>query len=94
MAGTGKKPYASAAQFYLDSGLDLKKALTWADAALAERPAAFNLALLRARILAKQGDREGALAAANQAIALAQKAHNAETDEYVRLSQDFIRTLR
>ena len=90
------KPYMSAAQFYLEYGLDLKKALAWVDTALAANPAAFYLDLLRARILAKMGDRNGAVTAARQAIDLARKVADtepAESAEYIRLSQDLIASL-
>jgi len=67
------RPYMASAQFYLEYGLDLKKAQGWVDTALADKPMPYYLLLLRARILAKEGDRDGAIAAANQAIAAAKK---------------------
>lgn len=96
MAAEGTKPYMASAQFYLEYGLDLKKALGWVDAALADKPDAYYLLLLRARILAKTGDRDEAIAAANRAIAAAKKVADAQpaaSAEYVRLSQDLIASL-
>ncbi len=64
MAAPGKKPYAQAAVFYIDNGLDLDKAAAWIDAAIAEQPDAFYLIYQKARVLAKKGDKAGAEAAA------------------------------
>ena len=93
MASPGKKPYAQAAQFYLEHNLDLDKALGWVDAALAEKPA-FNVFYLKARILAKKGDKEGAIAAANRSIELAAEQQGPVKEEYTRLDQDLISSLR
>ena len=92
MASAGKKPYAQAAQFYLEHNLDLNKALAWVDASLAEKPA-FNVFYLKATILAKTGDKAGAIAAANRAIELAAKAEGPVKKEYTRLSQHLISSL-
>ena len=48
--------------------------LAWIDAAIAEQPNAFYLFYHKARILAKMGDKAGALATARQSIELAAKA--------------------
>ena len=69
------------------------KALAWTDAALAEKPA-FNVFYLKARILAKTGDKEGAIAAANRSIELAAKAEGPVKEEYTRLNQELISSLR
>jgi len=75
MAAPGdKKPYAQAAMFYLDNNLDLKKALTWMDAAIAAQPDAFYLVFRKGLILEKLGDKAGALAAAKASLAGAEKA--------------------
>ena len=76
-----KKPYAQAAMFYLDHGLDLKKAAAWMDTAIAAQPDAFYLVYQQARILAQFGDKAGAIAAAQKSIALANKAGGAAQDE-------------
>jgi hypothetical protein len=93
MAGTGKKPYAPAAQFYLEHNLDLPQALAWANAAVAEKTG-YSVLYLKARILAKMGDKDGALAAAHQSLELAAKAEGPVRGEYTRLNQDLIATLR
>ena len=93
MAAGGKKPYFAAAQFYYDYSLDPKKALVWIDAALAEKPA-FNLATLKAKLLARAGDKDGAIAEARQAIGMTQKVPEPARSEYIRLNEDLIARLK
>ena len=83
------KPYFMAAQFYLNHNKDLKKALTWIDAAIAERDA-FFIVHLKAKILAKLGDKTGAIAAANHSKELAQKIGELS---YQRLNDVLIESL-
>jgi hypothetical protein len=89
-----KKPYARAAMFYCDHDLDLNKAATWINAALAEQPNAFYLLYHKARILAKMGDKAGAIAAAQQSMALAAKETGPAKEEYTRLNEALIASLR
>ena len=94
MAGTGTKPYAQAAGFYLEHNLDLKKALTWADAAIAAGANQTNIHL-KAKILAKLGDKAGAIAAAKQSIELAMKSDNVGVrTEYTKLNENLIASLK
>ena len=78
MASPDKKQpqfYFQAATFYFNHDLDLKKALAWLDTGLADKPRiAYELLNLKARILAKQGDKEAAIAAAKQSSELAVQA--------------------
>jgi hypothetical protein len=94
MASDGKKPYAQAAMFYLDHNLDLKKAAGWMDAALAEQPNAFWLAYYKARLLAKMGDKAGAIASARASIDLVSKETGPEKGEYTRLNEALIASLK
>ena len=94
MAAPGKRPYFNAAIFYLDNGLDLRKAAEWIDAAIAEQPDAFYLIYQKARILARQGDKAGAEAAARHSIELASKTTGPEKDEYLRLNEALIASLK
>ncbi|MRG44530.1 DUF2911 domain-containing protein [Chitinophaga sp. SYP-B3965] len=87
---TEKKPYFSAASYYYDSGKDLKKALSWADAATKEAPKAFYIFHLKAKIQARLGDKAGAKATALQSIALAKEAKN---DDYVALNEKLMANL-
>lgn len=88
------KPYFQAAMFYLEHNLDLKKAAGWMDTALAAQPDAFYIAYHRARLLAKMGDKAGATASAQKSIELAQKAGGRVGDEYTRLNQALLDSLR
>jgi hypothetical protein len=84
------KPYYQAAQYYYDNGKDLKKAAEWVDKAIAANPDAFWMTMLKARILAKNGDKVGAKAAAQKTIEVATKAQN---DDYVKMANDLIKGL-
>jgi hypothetical protein len=91
MAAPGdQKPYFPAAMFYYDHGLDLQKASKWVDAAIAQREAHY-IVYLKARILAKLGDKDGAIAAAKRSSELAVKANDSG---YVRLNADLIASLK
>ena len=94
MAGIGKKPYASAAMFYEDHDLDLKQALAWMDAAIAEQPDSFFLYYHKAKMQAKAGDKAGALASAQKSQELAAKDKGLAADEYTRLNQAVIDGLK
>ena len=94
MAGPGRKPYAQAALFYLDNGLDLNKAKAWMDAAIAAQPDGFSLYYHKARILAKLGDVEGARAAARTSLGLVARTTGPEKGEYTRLNEALIAGLK
>jgi hypothetical protein len=95
MAAPGKKPYVPAAMFYMDHNLDLKKALAWMDAAIAEQPEFYPIIYRKALIQAKMGDKEGAIATARKAIDLASKDSNGPAkEEYIRLDEAVIASLK
>jgi hypothetical protein len=89
-ATEGRKPYYQAAMFYYDHDQDLKKASQWVDAAIAEREAHY-IVYLKAKILAKLGDKQGAIAAANRSTELAIKAKDTG---YVKMNEDLITSLK
>ncbi len=91
---SAKKPYFQSAMFYFEHGLDLKKASEWMDKAIAEQPEAFWAMYHKARMLAKQGDTQGAIATAKKSIEVATKAGGAAKDEYVRLNEALIASLK
>lgn len=94
MAGTGQKPYTAAAGFYLEHNLDLAKALGWAEAAVAAGANQTNVHL-QAKILAKLGRKEAAIAAAKESIALAMKSTNVGIrTEYTKLNENLIAGLK
>lgn len=61
-------PYYSAASYYYETGQNLDKALVYVNKALEERPDAFWMWYLKARIAQKMGKQQDAIAAANKAI--------------------------
>ena len=93
MAAPGKKSdglYFQAATFYYNHDLDQKKALDWVNAGLADNPRiAYEMLHLKAQILAKQGDKAGAIAAAKQSSELAVKAEGPGSS-FVKMNQDLI----
>ena len=84
------KPYYQAAMFYYDHGQDLAQAKTWINTALAQREAHY-MVYLKAEILAKMGDKEGAIAAAKHSIELAKAAKDTG---YVKMNEDLISSLQ
>ena len=90
-----KKPYFSSAMFYYENNLDLKKAATWMDAAIAANPDAYYMVYRKGLILAKAGDKAGALAAANKSLEMAKQDKTPLLrEEYVRLNEALIASLR
>ncbi|MDI1335468.1 MAG: DUF2911 domain-containing protein [Lacunisphaera sp.] len=90
-----KKPYFPAAMFYYENNLDLTKALAWMEAGLAEQPDAFWMIYRKGLLLAKKGDKAGAIAAAQKSLELvrnapADKAPAALKTEYIRLNEALI----
>jgi hypothetical protein len=85
-----KKPYFQSALFYYNHGLDLHKASKWVDEAIAERDAHY-MNYVKAEILAKLGDKAGAIAAAKHSSELATKANDSG---YVKLDADLIKSLQ
>lgn len=84
-----KKPYYPAALFYFEHGLDLQKAKTWVEKAA---PETYYTVYLKAEILAKLGDKEGAIAAAKHSSELASKASGAKG--YLKLNEELIAGLK
>lgn len=86
--------YFQAATFYYDHNLDLHKALDWVNAGLVDNPfIAFEMLHLKAQILAKQGDKEGAIAAAKKSTELAIKAEGPD-NSFVEMNQNIINSLQ
>jgi hypothetical protein len=86
-----KKPYYQAALYYFEHGLDLQKAAKWINAAAAQNETYYILHL-KAKILAKTGDKEGAVAAAKRSTELAIKAEGPKSG-FVKLNDDLISSL-
>ena len=86
-----KPPYFAAAAYYFENGKDLAKAKEWAQKAVDAEPKAFWMYHLLAKIHAKSGDKQAALATANKSIELSKEAKN---EDYVALNEKLIKSLR
>jgi hypothetical protein len=80
-----------AAQFYYENNLDLNKAKTWIEEVTKGDKPSFYALYWKARILAKLGDKQGAIAAAKQSMATADGAPKAE---FIRLNETLIASLK
>lgn len=84
------RPYYNAASYYLEKNKELDKAVTWVDKALEIQPEAYWVHHLKAKILAKKGDKKGAKKAALMSI---EKAKAAKNMGYVSMNEKFIESL-
>lgn len=84
--------YAQAAVYYAENGKDLNQALTWINEAIKGNPKAFWWIHQKAKIQAKMGDAKGARETANASIALAKE--NGNDFGYVKLNEDFLKTIK
>lgn len=78
------RPYFAAAQYYIDNGKDLNKAVEWLDKAYAQNPEAFWVLYQKARAQKMLGKKADAIATSNKSIEIAKKAKN---DDYVALNE-------
>jgi Protein of unknown function (DUF2911)/Tetratricopeptide repeat len=85
------RPYAAAAQYYLDNGKDLNQALVWFNKAVDQNPKAFWVLHQKANCLAKLGKKEEAKATALKSIEVAKEAKN---DDYVVLNEKLLASLK
>lgn len=81
------KPYYQAANYYYENGKDLNIALGWAKKAAEQRPDAFWVKMLQAKIEFKLKDYKACQETANKVIEMAKKANNAD---YVKMAEDLI----
>ncbi|MGC4073704.1 MAG: DUF2911 domain-containing protein [Nibricoccus sp.] len=96
LASPATKPagfYFGAAQFYYDQGLDLQKAKTLITQATAGEKPAFYMVHLKAKILAKLGEKDAAIAAAKQSTELAVAVEGPQSG-FVKMNNDLIASLR
>ncbi len=92
-----KKIAFPSAMFYYENDLDLKKAAAWMDAAIAARPGQMWMVYRKGLILAKMGDKAGALAAAQASLDLVKSDTQSPAslkDEYTRLNNALIASLK
>ena len=85
------RPYAAAANYYMDNDKDLKQALIWFDKALEVNPKAYWTWHQKANCYAKMGMKQEAIDTANKSIALAKEDQD---DHYVMLNEKLIKSLK
>jgi Protein of unknown function (DUF2911) len=84
--GPSQGDYSAMASYYLDNGKDMKEALTFINKAL-DKGERFWMVRTKSLILAKLGDKAGAIAAAKRSMELAKEASNMD---YVRMNEKSI----
>lgn len=85
------RPYAQAAQYYMDNGKDLNKAAQWFDKATELNPNQYWVWYQKANCLAKLGRKADATAASKKSLELATAAKN---PDYVALNEKLLATLK
>lgn len=85
------RPYAQAAQYYVENGKDLNKAAQWFDKATEMNPNQYWVWYQKANCLAKLGRKADATAAARKSMELATAAKNTD---YVTLNEKLLATLK
>lgn len=84
-------PYFQAAMYYMETGRDMNKVLSWMDKAIEQNPKAFWIYHNKANALAKNGKKKQAVEAAKKSIALAKEANNTD---YVALNEKLLASLK
>lgn len=87
MAGPTAGDYYSAANYYLNSGKDLNKALEWINKSIEMGNEKFWVLRSKSLIQAGLGDKKGAIMTANRSLQLAREANN---NDYIRMNEDSI----
>jgi hypothetical protein len=85
---TDKKPYYNAVIYYWNNNKDMNQALEWANQ-LEKTPGMPPMVakLWKARVLLKKGDKQNAIATAQEGV---KAATEAKSDEYIRLNTEVI----
>ena len=71
-----KPPYWQAAQYYFDTGRDIKQAYEWVNKALETRPDAYYMMATKAKMELMMGKKQEALATSQKALELAKKEND------------------
>lgn len=89
MAGPSAGDYYASAVYYAGEGKDINKAKEWMDKAMSmtEKPAFWQLRQ-QSLILAKAGDKKGAIEAAKKSLAGAEEAGN---QDYIKMNKDSLK---
>lgn len=86
-----KPPYWQAAQFYNEYEKNLPKALENVTKAIETNDKAYWMWIYKAKIQKDLGDNAGAMESSKKSLALAKEAKN---DDYVKINEDFQKTLK
>lgn len=86
LAGPTKADYQSIAGYYYENNIDLKAALEYIDKGIAQGEGYGNLRM-KSLILAKLGDKKGAIELAEKSLARAKKFDNSD---YIRMNEESI----
>lgn len=87
LSGPTANELNAAATYYYSADKDLKQALEWSTKAVKMNPDAFWMSRQKSLIQAKLGDKKGAIASAEQSLAVAEKAGNGA---YVKMNKESI----
>ncbi|WP_350288744.1 DUF2911 domain-containing protein [uncultured Croceitalea sp.] len=89
MSGPSAGDYYASAVYYASEGKDINKAKEWMDKAMSmtETPRFWQLRQ-QSLILAKSGDKKGAIATAKKSLAAAEEAGNAD---YIKMNKDSLK---
>jgi len=89
LAGPGAGDYYAAAVYYANEGKDINKAKEWMGKAMemSENPAFWQLRQ-QSLILAKAGDKKGAITAAKKSLEASKAAKN---DDYIKMNMDSLK---
>jgi Protein of unknown function (DUF2911)/Tetratricopeptide repeat len=85
------RPYYQAGLYYMETGRDLNQAVIWFDKAIELTPKAYWIYHQKANALAKLGKKEEARKTAQKSLDLAKEGQN---DDYVRLNEKLLETLK
>ncbi len=92
MAGPSAADYYASASYYLEEGKDIQKAKTWINKAvdMTNGKAPFWYLRKQSLILAKAGDKAGAITAAKASLAGAEARGNAD---YIKMNKEFLKKM-
>jgi|TARA_R110000737_G_scaffold182215_1_gene205600 hypothetical protein len=93
MAGPSANSYYGAARFYLEKDKELAKAEMWIAKAIEMRPDAFWMIHVQAKILAKQGKKKEAIAAAEKSMKMAKESKDGDFG-YVASNEKLIKEIK
>ena len=91
LAGPAAGDYYQAGVYMFNSGKDMDKALEYVEKGMKENEDRFWVVTMKARILAKMGEKEKAMATSKMAMELAEKAGNGD---YIKINKDLMSTLQ